>query len=226
MIKYLAFIFLLVFMCGCNGEKSKLDEEGAVNKSKEEKIRIISEKANSEDENKTLLIAEYLTDSDKEVAGQACFYIGYLGARSYISEIQRIIEGADENLLNLCLSGLALMVDERDGYLTDQILPFITHESLLVRMSAVETIGGIRSTKALGALIGRFDKEISVVKYEIVKALGKIGDAEALPLLYSYKKTVSEMDHSIPRKGGTRGMAPHPDVLELALDEAIGAIEK
>ncbi|WP_339066201.1 HEAT repeat domain-containing protein [Teredinibacter turnerae] len=224
MIKFFSITFLLLFLSGCNDEKSELNGESTMKKSKEEKIRIISEKGYSEDLNQAPIVAEYLADTDMEVAGQACFYLGYLGARSYISDIERMIDDADENILNHCLSGLALMVDERDQYLYDQVLPFIVHESLLVRMSAVETISNIRSTKAVGSLIARFDNEDPAVQYEIVKALGKIGDAEALPLLHSYQQTVSEMDHSVPRKGSTRGGAPHPDVLELAIAEAIKAI--
>lgn len=226
MIKYFAFAFLLVFLAGCSDKKNSFNGEDEMSLSREEKIRIISEKGYSEDLSQAEAVAEFLKDDDNEVAGQACFFLGYLGARNYIADVQGLLKNDDQDVLNLCLSGLALMVDDRDDYLSDQVLPLVSHESLLVRMSAVEVLGNIQSKKAFGILKKRFDQEAPAVKYEIVRALGKIGNADALPLLRSYQKAVAAMDHSIPRKGGARGSDLHPDVLEMAVTEAIGALEK
>ena len=213
-------------MVGCSDDKNNFDGNDEMNLSREEKIRMISEIGYSENASQAEAIARFLSDADSEVVGQACFFLGYLGGRGYIADIENLLKSDDENVLNFCLSGLALMVDYRDEYLFDQILPLFNHESLLVRMSAAEALGNIRSKKALGVLMERFGKEAPAVQYEIVRALGKIGDEAALPLLRSYQKTVNSMDHSIPRSGGIRGSNPHPDVVGLAVMEAITAIEK
>ena len=225
MNKIFLSITFSAFLMGCTDENRNSKGDNRMNLSNEEKISIISEKGYSEDISQASSIAEFLIDDDNEVVGQTCFYLGYLGDRNYISKIKDFLNSDDYNLLNFCLSGLALMVDERDDYLLDQVLPLINHESILVRMSAVEVLGNIRSKKALKVLTGNFDQEAPAVQYEIIRALGKIGDDGALPLLQSYKKTVDAMDHAIPRKGATRGDDPHPDVLELAVVEAIAALE-
>lgn len=226
MIRYFYFAFLVAFVAGCFDEKSNSDGGDEMNLSREEKFRILSEKGDSGDKDQADAIAKFLTDKDSEVVGRACFNLGYLGARNYISEIREFLVSKDQNLLVLCLSGLALMVDDRDGYLFDQIFPLLKQESKLVRMSAIEALGNIRSQKALEVLVESFDKEVPAVQYEIVRALGKTGDKNALPLLRAYKKAISAMDHSVPRKGGTRGSDPHPDVLELAVTAAISSLER
>lgn len=223
MTKYFIVAVIYALMAGCSDDKNDANG-GKMNLSREEKFRIISEIGDSGDVGQARELAGFLKDKDHEVAGRACFNLGYLGARDYIREIESFLSSEDYDLLVLCLSGLALVVDDRDDYLFNQILPLISHESLLVRMSAVEVLGNIRGKKALGALIERFDQEAPAVKYEIVRALGKIGDADALPLLRLYKKSVDAMDHSAFRKGGTRGSDPHPDVLDIAVTEAINAI--
>ena len=43
-----------------------------------------------------------------EVVGQACFYNGYLGARDYISRLEMFMSNADDSLVNMAASGLAL----------------------------------------------------------------------------------------------------------------------
>ena len=226
MVKYFTLVYLLVFLAGCTDERSISTDGDEMNLSREEKIRIISEKGYSEDLEQAKEIATFLTDVDNEVVGQACFFLGYLGARDYIADIKKILKSDDQDLINLCVSGLALMLDARDEHLVEEILPLVNHEYLLVRMGVVEALGNIQSKKVLESLMRRFDREAPAVQYEIVRALGKIGDHEALPLLMSYLDVVEAMDHSVPRKGGTRGSDPHPDVLEVAVTEAIATIRK
>jgi len=197
-----------------------------VNLSRDEKINIISENGYSGDVSNARNIAHFLHDDDKEVVGQTCFFLGYLGARSCIAEIRKYLDDEDSNLINMCLCGLALMVDENDGYLSDTVLPFVEHESILVRMSAVEVLGRIKNNDAQRILMKRFDDEDLAVKFEIIKALGRIGEESALPLLKSYLTQVESMDQTIPRSAGSRGSNPHPEALQIVVQEAIAAIEK
>lgn len=223
-MKILFFVFMLVCLGSCSDEVSKTTGED-MNPSREEKFKIISKAGDSGDVSQADGVASFLRDKDSEVVGRACFNLGYLGARAYINEIKNFLYSDDHDLLTLCLSGLTLMVDSRDENLLEQILPLVNHESRLVRMSAVEVLGNMQSQKASKILMDRFDREVSAVQYEIIKALGKIGDKNALPLLRSYKKVVEKMDHSMPRKGGARGIDPHPDVLAIVTMEAIELIQ-
>lgn len=220
------FISLIFFLISCGDKTANFEDGDAMSLSHEEKVRIISENGYSEDISKAENIAIFLEDEDKDIIGQACFYLGYLGARNYIEEVNRYLQTDDNDLLNMCVSGLALMVDDRDDYLLDRFYQLLKHEFLLVRMGAIEAIGNIKNKRSSKALMDHFDNDVLAAKYEIVKALGKIGNDEALPLLRSYLQSIKEMDHSVPRKGGTRGSNPHPDVIELAVKESIALLEE
>lgn len=224
MIRYVAFTMLIVFSSGCSDYDQKGSGEN-MNMSREEKFAVISKAGDSDDLEQASKIAPFLQDKDAEVVGRACFNLGYLGAREYIGEIEQFLNSEDEDLLVLCLSGLALMVNQQDEHLFEAVKPSTSHHSTLVRMSAVEVLGKIHSKSALPILLRNFEQEAPAVKYEIIKALGQIGETEAIPLLRGYQIEVEAMDHSVPRKGGVRGSAPHPDVLASAIEDAISALE-
>jgi len=218
-------IIPIVISAGCS-DKEKNNDGDDMSLSREEKIILISEIGASEDISHSDEIAKFLADEDNEVVGQACFYLGYVGGRSYIKTIISLLDTTDTNLLNFCLSGLSLMVDGREHYISENILRFVRHDDLLVRMSAIEVLGKIQSKNSLKVLMEIFNHEPPAVQSEIVRALGRIGEVDALPLLLAYKDTVDQMDHSIPRKGRVRGEAPHPDVLSIIITEAINSLQK
>lgn len=224
----LTYYFVVVsaaLFLGCTNDTNNSEGDKGMSLSREEKLKIISDVGNSEGIDNAERIAAYLNDEDIRVASSACFYLGYLNSRSYLAEMIKLLESTDQDVLNSCTLGLSLIVDERDYPLLDRLYQLLEHESLLVRMSAIQAIGNIRHNASSDQLQEIFDTEEPAAKLEIIVALGKIGSTDSLPLLRSYQKTVDAMDHSIPRKGGTRGSDPHPDVLDLAITEAITTLE-
>lgn len=223
---YFFVVVSTALFLGCTDDTNNSEGDKGMSLSREEKLKIISDVGNSEGTNNAEKIAAYLNDKDIRVASSACFYLGYLNSRNYLAEMTKLLESTDQDVLNSCTLGLSLIVDERDSPLLDRLYQLLEHESLLVRMSAIQAIGNIRHNASSAQLQKRFDVEEPAAKLEIIVALGKIGNTDSLPLLRSYQKTVDAMDHSIPRKGGTRGSDPHPDVLDLAITEAITTLEK
>lgn len=224
-LNYFFILVSIALFLGCADHTNNSEGDKGVSLSSEEKLKIISDVGNSDETNNAEKIADYLNDEDLRVASSACFYLGYLNSRNYLAEMITLLESTDQDVLNLCALGLSLIVDERDSSLLDRLYQLLEHESLLVRMSSIQAIGSIGRHASSSLLQKRFDVEEPAAKLEIIVALGKIGNTESLPLLRSYQKTVDAMDHSIPRKGGARGSAPHPDVLDLAVTEAITALE-
>ena len=137
-----------------------------------------------------------------------------------------LLDSADDNIVNLCLSGLSFVADQSDSILLERLHSLLLHDYKLVRMGAVEVIGKIGNEQSLNVLREKFHSSELAVKAQIIVALGRIGSAESLPFLLSYHKSVKEMDHSQPRIGGVRGSDPHPDVLDIIVADAINNIEK
>jgi HEAT repeat protein len=117
------------------------------------------------------------------------------------------------------------MLDQRDTHLVAPLHGLLDHTDLLVRLSAIEALGAIRSESSVSVLLTRFSESSQVEKAQMAHALGRIGHQSALPALRVYLDEVQAMDHSIPRKEGVRGSDPHPDALEIIVDEAINSIE-
>jgi hypothetical protein len=224
-LNYFFILVSITLFMGCADDTNNSEGDKGMSLSREEKLKIISDVGDSEGANNAEKIAVYLNDEDLRVASSACFYLGYLNSRNYLAEMIKLLESTDQDVLNSCTLGLSLIVDERDSSLLDRLYQLLEHESLLVRMSSIQAIGNIRHNASSALLQKRFDIEEPAAKLEIIVALGKVGNTESLPLLRSYQKTVDAMDHSIPRKGGVRGSEPHPDVLDLAVTEAINALE-
>lgn len=219
-------VFIVIMACfGCMEQNKIAVREGGMILSRDEKLGIISEYGNSGEINNAKFISEFLEDNDNAVIGSACFNLGYLGARDYLDKISEFLNRQDRDLLNQCVGGMALMVDVRDEYLLPKLFPLVGHEYLLIRMGAIKALGNIKSRESVKLLVDIFNDEVSAAKFEIIVALGKIGDAAALPLLLSYQKEISGMDHSVPRRAAVRGSDPHPDVLDIIVAEAIRNIE-
>ncbi|MBU6956114.1 HEAT repeat domain-containing protein [Hahella sp. HN01] len=196
--------------------------------SKRDKLSLISEIGEAGDANRANEIAAFLNDHDLEVLSSACFNLGYLGAREYISSLASFLSHDDDDgVANMCLSGLALIVDEREEYLLGDIYNRLdSTNSLLVKLSSIEAIGAIGSVKSVEKISRIFETdERNAVRIEIVIALGKIKSTSALSLLESYLKEVKMMDKNIPNRGGVRGGDPHPTVIIIALENSIDAIK-
>ncbi|SFR61754.1 HEAT repeat-containing protein [Marinobacter gudaonensis] len=208
-----AAVFLVfILMAGCGG--GSLD-------SRAEKKAFIEEVGYSSDLERAEEIEPFLQDSDHEVVAWACFNLGYLGARQYIDELAQRLKSDEKQIVNMCASGLALMVGEDDTQLLPILHRTLDHDFLLARMSAVEALGNIGSSRSLDRLVLAFDAESSAEKATVVEALGKIGKPEALPLLEAYLSKVKAMDHAVPNRGGTRGSDLHPDALQAITEKAI-----
>ena len=127
-------------------------------------------------------------------------------------------------VVNMAGAGLLQMVDARDACFLPNLLVVLDHPELLARMSAIEAVGGIGSKDVTLPLIERLHSENPAAKWQIIAALGKIGDESALPMLYALLAQAIAMDHTVPNKGGTRGSVPHPDSFQAILEESISSI--
>jgi HEAT repeat protein len=170
------------------------------------------------------LVSLFLADANPEGVSCACWALGELGARNYIPNLARLLKAESAEVRNLAASALSVMIDERDAVLMPQLLLLLEKDELLVRLSAIEAIGSLRSSDATESLLARFHSEHPTARWHIIHALGKIGDRRALPVLHAFLAEVIAMDHSVPHKGGTRGSIPHPDSLQAILEESIASI--
>ncbi|WP_083769741.1 HEAT repeat domain-containing protein [Hahella chejuensis] len=230
MVHRLRLLFTLaffLFLVACNKPGKEQMDSKLMTMSKRDKLSLISEIGEADDVNRANEIAVFLNDHDLEVLSSACFNLGYLGAREYISSLASFLHHEDDGVANMCLSGLALIVDEREEYLLGDIYNRLdSTNSLLVKLSSIEAIGAIGSVKSVEKLSRTFETdERNAVRTEIVIALGKIKSASALPLLESYLKEVKMMNKSAPNMGGVRGTESHSTVIIVALENSIDAIK-
>jgi HEAT repeat protein len=201
---------------------NKDNTDGRQMQSSEEKIAHISNLGYSGDISNGDEVASFLEDDDLEVVGQACFYLGYLRARDHIAKLESLMFSSDDDLVNMVVSGLALMVDQRDVYLLDKLYGLVDSNTLLVKLSAIDAIGNIGSKQSAAILVERFDTEgENAVKAKIAEALGKLNNQIALPVLNKYLNEVNLMDHSVPNRGGVRGSELHPMTLKAILENSI-----
>jgi len=203
-------------------QQNKNNNDGQQMQSSKEKIAHLSSLGYSDDINNAEEIASFLEDEDTEVVGQACFYIGYLRARNYITKLESLMSSSDDSLVNMAVSGLALMVGQRDEYLLEKLYGLVDSGALLVKLSAIDAIGNIGSKQSASILVDRFEAESkNVVKAKMAEALGKLNNQIALPVLNKYLNEVKLMDYSAPKKGGVRGSELHPVALKAILENSI-----
>mgnify|MGYP005667003211 CR=1 FL=1 len=170
-------------------------------------------------------VEKYLEDSDPEVVMSSCFYLGYLGAREYIPRLEALLSDNNDQIVNMCASGLSLMVNKNDTYLLPKLHALLEHDFDLVQISAIEAIGQIGSKDSVNFLLEGFESASSGKQGRIVQSLGKIGSADTLPFLEKYLQKIIDMDHSAPNKGGMRGSNLHPDTLQEITEKAIQKIK-
>ncbi len=99
-MKAVVFLFFIL-MAGCGG--GSLD-------SRSEKKAFIDQVGQSGELERAEEIEPFLRDPDHEVVAWACFNLGYLGARQHIDELALLLESDEKQVVNMCASGLALMV--------------------------------------------------------------------------------------------------------------------
>lgn len=220
-MRYLALLLAIFLLVACSQSK----EDGIESMSSMEKRNYISELGYSGDEKAASDILPFLEDADPKVIGTAAFFLGYLNHRDSISKLHALLGSPDHEVVNMAGSGLAYMVNETDDYLLQSLYGVLQNPNLLARMSAIETIGKIKSKDSVGVILPIFKEEEPAAQLQIIQALGEIGSVEVLPFLYDYLEEVKAMDHNQPRKGGVRGTPPHPEVIQIVVEKAIEAIK-
>lgn len=227
-----AFIlFCLIVIAGCSadspGDADKLNDPDWLiqHGSLAQKEVFLMQLGYSEDPSNADTVYKFLGDKDPRIVATAAYWIGYLEAREYIPTLLNLLDHEDHQIVNMAGAGLAEMAQSQDAQYLNRIHPVLDHEHLLARMSAIELVGMIGSSESTTLLIERLTDEKPAAKWQIVKALGRIGDARALPALREYRLEVQQMDHSVPNKGGVRSSDPHPSSLEAVTEDAIAKIE-
>lgn len=215
----------LIGIAGCSADKPSDPDWLIQHGSSAQKDVFLMELGYSEDESNADILYRFLGDKDPEISAKAAWWIGYLNARDYVPTLVDLLEHENRQIVNMAGAGLAKMADGRDTRYLDRIHPVLDHEYLLARMSAIELIGVIGSSESTTFLLERLFVEEPAAKWQIARALGKIGDVRALPALRQFQREVQLMDHSVPNKGGVRGSDPHPKSLEAVVEESIAMIE-
>jgi HEAT repeat protein len=225
-MQWKAFIVAcLIAITGCSADRPSDPDWLIQHGSSAQKEVFLMELGYSENVSNADVISKFLDDEDAEIVARAAFWIGYLKARDYVPTLVDFLEHDDRQVVNMAGAGLTEMADSRDVRYLDRIHPVLDHEFLLARMSAIEVIGMIGSSESTRFLVERLSDEEPAAKWQIVKALGRIGDLRALPALEEFRQEVKRMDHSVPNKGGVRSSDPHPSSLEAVIEESIAAIE-
>ncbi|MDH3750954.1 MAG: HEAT repeat domain-containing protein [Gammaproteobacteria bacterium] len=215
----------LMGIAGCSADRPSDPDWLIQHGSSAQKEVFFMELGYSENASNADVLYRFLDDEDPEIVAKAAWWIGYLNARDYVPTLVDLLEHEDRQVVNMAGGGLAKMADSRDVRYLDRIYPVLDHEYLLARMSAIEVIGVIGSSESTKFLLERLSDEEPAAKWQIARALGRIGDVRALPALKQFQQAVQLMDHSVPNKGGVRGSDPHPESLEAVAEEAIAMIE-
>ena len=218
-------VFCLIGIAGCSEERPNDPDWLIQYGNSAQKDIFLAQLGNSEDSSKADVLYRFLSDEDPEIVAKASYWIGYLNARDYIPTLIALLEHQDRQVVNMAGGGLAEMVDGRDARYLDRLYPVLEHEFLLARMSAIEVIGNIGNAESTHVLLEMFPDEEPAARWEIVNALGKIGDVRALPALKQFQQEVQLMDHSVPNRGGVRGSDPHPESFDFIVEESIAKIE-
>lgn len=76
--------------------------------------------------------------------------------------------------------------------LLNELLPLIHHPIPEIRAATAWSLGEIGDFKATETLIKRLDDPDFCTQYEVIKALGKLGNPEAIPHLNAFKKRAQQ----------------------------------
>ncbi|MFY3383066.1 HEAT repeat domain-containing protein [Paracidovorax sp. MALMAid1276] len=185
----------------------------------------MAEWAQSGDSDKENRIAVYLSHTDPDVVGQACFQLGQLKARAHIPALLALLNHRDGRVVNMAGAGLRDMLDTRDAALAPRFEALLTHDFLLARISAIEALGRIHSTGSVPLLAGRLQSEDPAVQFHIVHVLGTLRSRQALPALEALEAEVRTKDMSSPHFDRARGTPAHPKLMLEAIALAMQQIQ-
>lgn len=212
---------LTVLIAGCSERRPK-DPEWLLQKgSRAEKLDYLRELGYSGNAANARGLVPFLDDSDPEVASTAAFFIGNLKAREYIPNLRRLLAHSDDQVVNLAAAGLREMIDQRDLGLAGDLEKLLSHKFLLARIGGIEGLGKLGSSRSTALLVDRLEHDEPAARYYAAISLGEIKDRSALPALERALVEVKAMDHSSKSKARARGTAPHPDLMQEVLEEAI-----
>lgn len=164
-----------------------------------------------------------LKDRDRQIATRAAFALGTLRAREAIADLLQLI-GTDEHRA-MAVHALARIVRRGDDHLAPVLLEMLTDHDKQVRISALQGLGSIRSPATVSQVVSALDDPDTGVLPYAVDALGQMADQRALPDLRSLHARADTLGLDPTYRGGSRGSAPTPAYLRLAIEKAIAAIE-
>lgn len=226
MLRLALIIALGISVVACS-ERSPKDPDWLLQSgSKSEKVDYLQELGYSGNTANARVVARFLDDSEPEVVSFAAFFVGYLKAREFIPELRRLLGHSDDQVVNMAASGLREMIDQRDVDLVGDLEKLLSHRYLLARIGGIEGLGKIRSARSTALLVDRLERDEPAAKLYAAISLGEIRDAAALPALERALVAVKAMDHSSPNKARARGTAPHPDLMQDVLEQAISRISR
>lgn len=186
-------------------------------------IRMLGE---SSEERAISYLLNFLNDENPEVIASAAFALGQLKARESLPELVRLLKHPSEIVRNLSAVGIEEIATSHDEILLEPLLNLLKDKELLVRMSAVQALGQIKSKKALLPLTQLLQDEKSIaVQYQIIQTLGKTVDISSIKVLNNFKKQMLALDPGTYR-GGSRGSDVSPGQMIFEIDQALKFIEK
>jgi len=177
------------------------------------KESLISRLTQTHDERAIDFLVEFLSDANPEIIAKAAYELGALRAREKLPELIKLTTYPAEVVRNLATHAIAEIATPNDILLLRPLLELLADEAALVRIAAAEALGQLRNRMAVQPLIDllqdrntRQDRRAGL-RYHVIQALGKIGDARAVEVLQQYKSGVL------------------PDEIQI-IDQAINSIEK
>jgi HEAT repeat protein len=219
-VRQLTLSILLALLVAC----TRPDDAGwGERRAAQEKIELMRQFGRANDH---ASIAKFLQDANPWVVANACGDLGRLKAREYIPDLVVLLASPEPDVANLAGFGLSQMIDERDTAILPDLYRNLDRNELLVRMSAIEAIGKVRSAPSVDVLVKHLPQQEPAAQLSLYMALGDIGDPRALPVLRQALSDAQAMDHGIPNLGRSRGDPPHPDLLQGQIQDAIKRIQQ
>jgi len=156
---------------------------------------------------KTLL--DLLDDPDEQVRKHAVLGLGWMQAKKAVSPLMKAVEKGDKWLRRRAVQALGLIGNKRA---TDLLLAQTRHPDLYTRENAILALGWLRAPEAVSVLLellrthDRQDPHQRAQMCAAIRALGHIGDRQALPVLKDLAEKAG--DFPLARRGGKR----HPNI--------------
>jgi HEAT repeats len=135
------------------------------------------------DERAIDMLVEFLSDDNPEIVAKAAFGLGELRAREKLPELIKLTTRHSGVVRNLATHAIAEIISPEDKLLVQPLLKLLADKEKLVRMSAIEALGQLRSSTAVQPLIDVIQDQQSGLRWPALEALGKIGDASAVKFI-------------------------------------------